>query len=569
MHSSPSFQRLARSVFRSSLVIAGAIVSAALLVPTHPASRETAKAAIPLPISVRASEEAFAKLSIVVPSSAGFFYDRAGNLVVWVSDIAETKAAPVAILGLLASHAIELGPEKSRVPSIVIRVGSFSFRQLAAWRDSVSNYVDNHADAGVTSLDLDEAANRITVGVLPQTPQGQLLSQFEQFGIDPGAINFRISERMRFDVGPSVTRIERFRAAPSRASGRRSILNISNSQSTMIGGLGIGVRVKNSGGAYAKCTNGFVVQHYQSGVTKTGLLIASHCTENIFGADHDTVEQTFGTANFVGVESHDPDDYNCGIWECRPSDAAFVETNAGVSVALGQIAKFPGIPYTLFTYDNTSSWVITQATSGNVYVGTITSWVGDSTGYHDSARVTNTCTDMFVESGYKLTCGMVDTVASAGGDSGGPVWVASGIGNEVTAVGTVSGHPDSYHMVWSQISRAITDFSSEGATLNFVTMTISPPDLSGSVDGNNQPVLTWTSVSGALAYTVYRYYYDNSCFRSGPQYIGHTTATSLTDGGITLGGGGTCPSVEYWVTASTATAYSGPSSTVTFTGVVP
>jgi hypothetical protein len=531
---------------------------------TLPSAGAASVATLP---ALRAPEAAFVALANQLPSSAGFFYDRNDDLVVLVTDTSDGQHAAAAVRQLVATRSIALSPEKSRSPRIRVLIASYSFRQLSAWRDSIGNYVDNTAGAGVAWLDVDEEANRLTLGVLGSANRSALLAAARRMGVDANAVRFRDSEQGHLDVGRVASTSTASAASEhygATALRRRTTTSITSSQSTLIGGLEIGLWAGADGGA---CTAGFAVKHYSSGVTKSGILTASHCTHTTFGFDGDSMSQN-SAGTKVGREYHDPSYYQCGLFHCRPSDAAFIATNAGVSIGLGQVAKWAGGGYDSLTYDNTSSWVVTRAGSDNVYVGTQTSWVGRTTGFHSGVRVTNTCVDFWLDILLKTTCAMVDSLpASAGGDSGGPVFVILNAGNEIQAVGTVSGHIDAYHMYWSQVSRAGNDFTAENSTLTFNPATISAPTLSGSVDGSNHPALSWTSVAGVLTYSVFRFDYDASCnsTTSGTGYLGSTTLTAFGDASVTVGGGPGCPHSQYWVTASTATQFSGPSNLVTFT----
>ena len=127
---------------------------------------------------------------------------------------------------------------------------------------------------------------------------------------------------------------------------------------------------------------------------QTGFLTASHCTEVQFGADNTGATQNYSSTTTFAHEAHDPDDYNCGFRECRPSDASFFGLDAGNTrpITLGLIAKWPGIPYASHVYDSSDLWVVTEEEHGDLYVGTTVMKVGAVSG-QSSGQVTSTCVD--------------------------------------------------------------------------------------------------------------------------------------------------------------------------------
>jgi len=513
------------------------------------------------PVIVRDAERPFAELAKVIPSSAGFYYDKNGDLVVRVRDTTEFGRVATAIATLVSGNKIRLSPEASPNPPVVVQGADFTFNQLAVWRDTVGAYFDRTGVPGVVSLDLDEVGNRVTIGVHGSADLVAIRAQLTALGVPSNAIRFRASGLFRFDV----RKVESSKwTGAARGLAFFTDADIDSTASTMIGGLRIGLQWSS---ADATCTLAFPVTHVQSGVEKTGFITASHCTEKLFGYDGDEVYQTQiqdGGAS-VGYEDHDPDFYTCGLYKCSVSDAAFIKTNSGVSVGLGLLAKSTGTNY---MYDPSNPWIITRTETGNLYVNETVTYTGGTSGYH-TASITNTCVDFWHdELFYKTTCEDETDGAVSGGDSGGPVFipVVSG-GHEVIAAGLISGD-DGNGMTFTRVSRIADDFSGEGATVSFIApATISPPTLSGTTDANNHPALSWTAVSGVLSYDVYRFQYDSSCspITTGDGYVGSTTLTAYGDASVTVGGGPLCPYVQYWVTASTNSAYTGASNVASFT----
>jgi hypothetical protein len=235
---------------------------------------------------VRADEETFDRLAQAVPSSAGFYYDQQGKLTVWISDSRDAAAVQAAFRALVGSHEIVLKAGQSQIPELVVKVGSFSFQQLAVWRDSIGGYADNNADAGIASLDLNEARNQLTVGVVPGTSTDVLVARFGRMGVPSSALDLMSVQRMKPSTVHGLASTKGFSASfagkvgGALPSAMFPIDSLGQTAPSMLGGLEIAVR----NGTYgAGCTIGFVVRHIQSGVTKTGFTTASHCTTDVFG----------------------------------------------------------------------------------------------------------------------------------------------------------------------------------------------------------------------------------------------------------------------------------------------
>src|SRR5881628_158587 len=111
--------------------------------PTDPAALAIANAPTQSPHTPDA-----AVLARTVPGFGGFFYDD-GVPTVYLTDVGQ-RAAVAAALGRGASE-------------IHVRQGRFTYQQLDRWFNATS--LEALAQSGVVFVDLDEAANRVTVGV--------------------------------------------------------------------------------------------------------------------------------------------------------------------------------------------------------------------------------------------------------------------------------------------------------------------------------------------------------------------------------------------------------------------
>jgi len=520
------------------------------LAPTGPVSG-IARNVGPAAAHVRPAEAPFAELSKMVPSSAGFIYDPAGNIVVFVRESAEMPGAAHALSALVSSKRINLRADRRQMPAVIVKRADFTFQQLAAWRDTVGNYIDNTAGIGVVSLDLNEGTNRLTVGVRTSANRQQLLSAFAALAVDTKAVEFETAAGFGF-LSRTVTPRDAV-ARSTAAAASMSLQSIQANASQLVGGLSIGIARSDGRG---QCTLSFAAREYQNGITTTGFLTASHCTQNLFAYDGDAFYQaTFGS--FVGNEKDDPQGYRCGIYNCNVADATFVQTTPGTNVGLGLIAKGAGG----LQYDTSDLWIVTQAEHNDVYLGQPFSWVGQTSGFHTDI-ITNTCVDFWHNydfpsfSEYKTTCEEMTSGTAQGGDSGGTVYIPLGTGNEVEAVGMISGNyfNTSGKMCFTRVSRIQANFATENGTIYFGPP--SPPSptitLTGTLNGSSNPSLAWTAYPGALNYNLYRKDVDGGCTDLGTTLLYSGTSTSYVDWNMTGGGITLCPSSQYYVVATTS-----------------
>jgi len=143
------------------------------------------------PASIRADEALYSELGRTARSAAGFFLDGNGNLVVLVRDASDNANARVAMQSMLSRGAISA--LKNRQPAIMIRAAQYSFGQLASWRDALFDHLSRIS--GVTSLDLDEVQNRVTVGIDPNSAapaRAAVLSLANSLAVDTAAVAFRL-----------------------------------------------------------------------------------------------------------------------------------------------------------------------------------------------------------------------------------------------------------------------------------------------------------------------------------------------------------------------------------------
>jgi len=143
---------------------------------------------------VRPEEAPFEALSRAAPSSAGFYLDSVGHLVVVVKDAKDDESARSAGNSMLGDGRVV--DHRARTASVRIQRGRYSFAELAAYRDMIFDRILG-AVAGVLSLDLTEHANRVTVGLANNSQlRAALPGMLTELGVDTFALDYRLFDQV-------------------------------------------------------------------------------------------------------------------------------------------------------------------------------------------------------------------------------------------------------------------------------------------------------------------------------------------------------------------------------------
>lgn len=287
---------------------------------------------------IRPQERLFADLAARSPSSAGFFLNEAGKLIVLVRDDRDDGSAVAAVAELRTSRS-----QDKRVlnADIELQRSQYTFSELNRWRNTVFGSFLGSTQ-GVISLDLTEQKNRIAIGLDTRWAshlRSTLPSRLDSLGIDTLAVLYRIHR----PLSPSRT--------ARRSRGSRLLLDDPQ------GGLGWpytwnalagGIEVSSGTGG---CTLGVVADR----ASVRGVVTASHCSQSEWSLDGGPLYQP-SSPRQVGTESADPAGWACGFGgfaECRNSDATFYASsgfasNRGLIVrpkAYGSVETDPVNPY--------------------------------------------------------------------------------------------------------------------------------------------------------------------------------------------------------------------------------
>ena len=357
-----------------------------------------------------------AALARVVSGFGGLFLDESGAPTVYLTDPGQRLSAQRALTGIARDHGFD--PSALRV-----RKGDFTWQQLEAWFEPASRSA--MAERGVVYADLDEASNRVTIGVENADAGGRTRSLLRRLGVPDRAVLIRETRPVEL----AATLQDRVRPVG--------------------GGLQI-----NFGNFL--CTLGF--NAIRGGVDS--YITNSHCTD-VQGGTNGTKhyqQDRFHANTQIGTEVADPTYFTGGparrtgaaATATAPADATWRGslTPWAESSALRRAAASTG-PLTISSAN--PSFTI-NSERANSLVGQTVNKIGRTTGW-TFGKVTATCVTTNV-SGSNITqlCQSFVGAGVGGGDSGSPVFNWSGTGNTVRLAGILWGGSGNNLFVFSPMS---------------------------------------------------------------------------------------------------------------------
>jgi hypothetical protein len=341
-----------------------------------------------------------------VPGFGGFFLDGRGRPTVYLTDVRRRGTAGQALTPFLQSRGLSSA-------ELQVMRGDFDYAQLDRWFQQASPAA--LGVPGAVFADLDEAANRLRIGVRPGPAAARVRSALARLGIPASAVLIQ-------ETAPIVqlrTLRDKFRP--------------------VVGGVQIDIIL-------AICSMGFsaIANGQRSFVT------ASHCTYVQGGIENTVFMQPIffdltGDPT-IGTEAADPvygPRTGCPAGRvCRFSDAARAVYASNAASTLGLIARTTGV--NTGSLVEAGSFKVTREKTGKRFtVGSLVHKVGRTTGW-TRAAVTSTCVNVNVD-GTNITQ-LCQTLASGpsvvvgAGDSGSPVFVYNGnAGSNVTLGGILWG----------------------------------------------------------------------------------------------------------------------------------
>lgn len=328
-------------------------------------------------------------LAEVIPSFGGVYIDAAGRPTVLLTDRQDEVVARRA----LTRFAREAGVDPSQIQ---VQQAAFRFQQLNGWYDRI--WTEALEQPGAVYSDLDEANNRILIGVEHPQAANAVRGLAARLGVPASAIEVRVVEPIR------------------------TVATLRDNVNPKVGGLQIHF------GNYV-CTLGFNANF--GGVAS--FITNSHCTNTQGGVEGTQYYQPSSSVNstVIATEVADPE-YLRGSpagcpknKRCRYSDSSRANYAPGISFDLGGIAITGLGSLTISGTLNITNEI--DATRTPVVVGATASKVGRTTGT-STGQVTNTCVNTSVSgSNIMQLCQTFVTAAVGSGDSGSPVFTGNSL----------------------------------------------------------------------------------------------------------------------------------------------
>lgn len=327
-------------------------------------------------------DDRFGDVGKAAPGFGGMFLGG-GALNVYLLDHGQRAAARRAIEAAFGAGAVPAG-------GIRFLSGDYSFSQLKAWQQRANALFGS---GGVVTTDVDEAANRVAVGVESAAAARAVAEELAATGIPAGAVRVEVVGQIH------------------------ALATLRDKVRPLVGGL----QIRFDG---FLCTLSYNAVHGQRGA---GFVVNSHCTTNRGTVDGTLYYQPLNQVadEFIGTEVLDPPFFQrtngCPRGKlCRWSDSAYASRDSSVSATLGALAKTTGANNG--SLEIAGSFAVASELAGNSAVGTTLNKVGRTTGWTQGS-VTNSCVNTGV-SGSRIVVLCQDFVSAGvgGGDSGSPVF---------------------------------------------------------------------------------------------------------------------------------------------------
>lgn len=299
------------------------------------------------------------------------------------------------------------------------------FVKLWYWREVAMDAIMNHSD--VVQVYVSHRENRLVVGLEEarfEASSAEIQDIASSVGVPDGVLLITPTGPIRLDIGVEST--------SEYTAGTGNTLR--DKERPLTGGLKI-TRIDSDGTVQENrwCTYfGNVRWHYFS---QRAFLTNSHCTEVWWSTTASTgYYQSHpddpGYETFIGNEASDPERHRCGsFWRhrCRYSDAAVWYARGGASRDEETIARPEGPPgygrsqWGSINIDQQQPRFDISGQRNDPLDWQTVHKVGAKSGW-TSGELAERCVDVRTTDGTRLRCTFRATYASAGGDSGSPVF---------------------------------------------------------------------------------------------------------------------------------------------------
>ncbi len=334
-------------------------------------------------------------LTRTLPGFGGLFIDQ-GIPTVYLTDVGHRGLAERMLDGFARTRG---------ATGIRVLAARFAYGDLDRWFQQVSTHA--FEQGGVVFVDLDEASNRVLVGVERGSSHANIRSLAARLGVPAEAITVRDVDPIRF-------------AATLRDQVRPVVAGLQINFSLFVCSIGFNAT---SGG-------------------QASFVTASHCSDRQGGVEgteyFQPLESVAGSK--IGTEVADPE-YTRDLAgcprgaRCRRSDASRAAYDSSVGFTLGGIAQTTGVNDGSLTIAGT----FTINGEGGEVVGDAANKIGRTTGW-TAGEITNTCVTTGVfGSNIVLICQNFVSAGVGGGDSGSDVFMRPGGSSRVRLLGVLWG----------------------------------------------------------------------------------------------------------------------------------
>jgi hypothetical protein len=370
-------------------------------------SREEAQRARP-------GEAGFLALAGQIPGFGGYAFDAEGNLVAFIKGRTPggDARARVLLTRLLDRRRPGLGGQGG---TVVLRTADFAFEELAAWRDQLTDSLLGRG-LGVRSTDVDEASNRIHIGVAGTAGRSAVMQVVRQVGIPMAAVLMGDEGVAEFEGSASLTSGGPYADAP-------------HANGAFYGGM----QIRRLEGTIAHlCTLGFYATFggFPVGISN------SHCSRNQDSNGGDGTVFYNSQLTNRGVEGYDRSHYWCPslfspLRHCRGADAMLFRADMGFPTpTFRRILRYtilnPGSTVSAGYQKIDANNPISIGTRFEARTGEVVNKAGIATGWTQGI-VSATCKDVEmwvlpIVGGKVYRCQHEANYGRAGGDSGAPVF---------------------------------------------------------------------------------------------------------------------------------------------------
>ena len=351
------------------------------------------------------------ELATELPGFGGYFFDRNGDLVVNLTDLAFESVARLKFADVVQSRGQRWSDPFTRPADIIVRQAAYDFPTLYDVRVKIANAVAGTPD--VVMFDVDEAENDVYVAVTSEDAKRRVVDAETRLGL---------LSAIAVEVVP-----------PGKPA-----TTLQNSVRPTVGGLSIEY---NNGASV--CTLGANVWYtniaHSVPVGTEGFYTAAHCSSTPFSTDATVYTQ--GGAQ-IGHEMYDPPTFTGGSClpsyaQCRWSDVTFVGYDSGVNIAHGKLAQTTSNGVGAgssnagsITLNLTGVWKFTVTNTASPVQGMTLDKVGRKSGWTEGS-VLRTCVDQSEQPSYNVVILCATEVGAwiDGGDSGAPVFQLLGSNN--------------------------------------------------------------------------------------------------------------------------------------------